>query len=192
MRNQKRVHVTGIALAIALSIAMTGMTVCAADTTAAAPAASNSASMAGSSASTDTSSKKRIPSSEQGNTVPTQMTDSYQNYLNEKTALTQKGWTITVEHLNAATDVYWMEGKTAEGAYFKYFSYDTATGEPQILASSVNAANYAGLSRYWLTGSEYDAMLAKNQIAVGYASKTAVTDGKVQTVYIGFVYAWPA
>lgn len=91
-----------------------------------------------------------------------------------------------------------MEGKTAEGAYFRYYSYDkgdsadTVDGEPQILASTTNATYYSDLGRYWMSGSTYDYMLAHGGVAIGYAQKTALVNNEATTIYIGYVYAWPS
>lgn len=146
----------------------------------------SSGSASGTSATTTT---KRIPSSQIGNTLPTQMTENYQKYLDEKALLTAKGWTISQEHTNAATDVYWLEGKTAEGAYYKYYSYDTSDGETQVLASTVKADFYADLSKYWMSGSDYDTLIAQGVKPVAYAQKTVISGTQTSTVYVGYVYA---
>lgn len=130
--------------------------------------------------------------SSQINSTPAQVTASYQKYLDEKTKLTDRGWKISQEHLDSMTDVYWMEGKTAEGAYFRYFSYETADGEPQILASTTNATYYSDLGRYWMTEGTYDYMLAHGGVAIGYAQKTALVNNESTTIYVGYVYAWPS
>lgn len=182
-----------ISFVLVMSLSMAGMTVNAASASSSSSTESSteSSSTDADASSTDSSTTLRIPSS-QTNTVPDEMTDSYQTYLNEKETLTEKGWTISEEHLNAKTDVYWLEGKTAEGAYFKYFSYDGADDGVQILASSSNVTYYDDLDKYWMDESTYDSLISAGLDVVGYAQKTEIVDDAVTTVYVGYVYYYPA
>ncbi len=124
------------------------------------------------------------------NTVPSTMTDNYSAYLAAKEEALARGWELSAEHLNASADIYWMEGLTSEGIYFRCFPYaeDEEDAGFQILASSTASDYYADLQTYWMDEDTYDYFLALGNNSYGYAQKKTLVDGEIVTRWIKYVY----
>ncbi|MCR5715907.1 MAG: hypothetical protein K6G23_03585, partial [Lachnospiraceae bacterium] len=115
----------------------------------------------------------------QVNSVPETVTENYQKYLDKKEALIEAGWQLSAEHLNADADIYWMEGLTPEGIYFRCFPYAEEEEDAcaQVLASSTSSDYYSDLDTYWMDEDTYAYVVSLGTNPYGYAQKKTFVDG---------------